>query len=109
MYATFFIVTINTITGVQAVEEDKIGSARSMGASEWRIMVNVINTASLPYIFTGKARNGILLHGDCWGRNGRSQWRHGYMIGIHVCIFKQTEFLSTYCPWINGLSDGSRI
>ena len=53
MYATFFIVTINTITGVQAVEEDKIRSARSMGASEWQIMVHVIIPASLPYIFTG--------------------------------------------------------
>ena len=53
LYATFFIVTINTITGVQAVEEDKIRSARSMGASEWQIMVHVIIPASLPYIFTG--------------------------------------------------------
>jgi NitT/TauT family transport system permease protein len=53
MYATFFIVTINTITGVQAVEEDKIRSARSMGASEWQIMIHVIIPASLPYIFTG--------------------------------------------------------
>ncbi len=53
MYATFFIVTINTITGVQAIEEDKIRSARSMGGSEWQIMFHVIIPASLPYIFTG--------------------------------------------------------
>ena len=52
MYATFFIVTINTITGVEAVEEDKIRSARD-GASEWQVMVHVIIPASLPYIFTG--------------------------------------------------------
>jgi ABC-type nitrate/sulfonate/bicarbonate transport system permease component len=53
MYATFFIVTINTITGVQAIEEDKLRSARSMGASESQIMFHVIIPASLPYIFTG--------------------------------------------------------
>ena len=53
LYTTIFIVTINTITGVQAVEEDKIRSARSMGASEWQIMGHVIIPASLPYIFTG--------------------------------------------------------
>lgn len=53
MYATFFIVTINTITGVQAVEDDKIRSARSMGASETQIMFHVIIPATLPYIFTG--------------------------------------------------------
>jgi NitT/TauT family transport system permease protein len=53
MYATFFIVIINTVTGVQAIEEDKIRSARSMGATEWQIMLHVIIPASLPYIFTG--------------------------------------------------------
>jgi len=53
MYATFFIVTINTITGVLFVEEDKIRSARSMGASELQILFHVIIPASLPYIFTG--------------------------------------------------------
>jgi ABC-type nitrate/sulfonate/bicarbonate transport system permease component len=53
MYATFFIVIINTITGVLFVEEDKIRSARSMGASELQIMFHVIIPASLPYIFTG--------------------------------------------------------
>lgn len=53
MYATFFIVIINTITGVLFVEEDKIRSARSMGASEVQIMFHVIIPASLPYIFTG--------------------------------------------------------
>jgi ABC-type nitrate/sulfonate/bicarbonate transport system permease component len=53
MYATFFIVIINTITGVLFVEEDKIRSARSMGASEVQIMFHVIIPASLPFIFTG--------------------------------------------------------
>ena len=41
------------ITGVQAIEEDKTRSARTMGASEWQIMFHVIIPASLPYIFTG--------------------------------------------------------
>jgi len=48
-----FIVIINTLTGVLAVEEDKIRAAKSMGASEWQILVYVIIPASMPYIFTG--------------------------------------------------------
>jgi NitT/TauT family transport system permease protein len=52
-YATLFIVIINTLTGVLAVEEDKIRAAKSMGASEWQILVHVIIPASMPYIFTG--------------------------------------------------------
>ncbi|GGH12406.1 ABC transporter permease [Paenibacillus segetis] len=53
LYATFFIVVLNTLTGVLSVEEDKVRSARSMGASEWQILVHVIVPATVPYIFTG--------------------------------------------------------
>jgi NitT/TauT family transport system permease protein len=53
MYATLFIVIMNTLTGVLSVEEDKIRSARSMGASEWQILLHVIIPATTPYIFTG--------------------------------------------------------
>lgn len=53
MYATFFIVLLNTFSGVLAVEEDKIRSARSMGANERQILLHVIVPATTPYIFTG--------------------------------------------------------
>jgi NitT/TauT family transport system permease protein len=53
LYATLFIVIINTLTGVLSVEEDKIRAARSMGASEWQIVVHVIVPATAPYMFTG--------------------------------------------------------
>lgn len=42
---------LNTLTGVVSVEEDKIRSARSMGASEWQILLHVIVPATTPYIF----------------------------------------------------------
>jgi ABC-type nitrate/sulfonate/bicarbonate transport system, permease component len=53
MYGTVFTVIMNTMTGVLSVEEDKIRSARSMGASEWQIMLHVIVPATVPFIFTG--------------------------------------------------------
>lgn len=53
LYATLFIVVMNTLTGVLSVEEDKIRAARSMGASEWQILLHVIVPATTPYIFTG--------------------------------------------------------
>ncbi|UHA72026.1 ABC transporter permease [Paenibacillus sp. 481] len=53
IYATLFIVILNTMTGVLAVEEDKIRSARSMGASEWQILLHVIIPATVPHMFTG--------------------------------------------------------
>lgn len=53
LYATLFIVIMNTLTGVLAVEEDKIRAARSMGASDWQIVRYVIIPATAPYMFTG--------------------------------------------------------
>ncbi|MFD1954220.1 ABC transporter permease [Paenibacillus thailandensis] len=53
MYATLFIVMMNTFTGVLSVEEDKIRAARSMGASEWQILLHVVIPATTPYMFTG--------------------------------------------------------
>lgn len=53
LYATFFIVVLNTLTGVLSVEEDKIRSARSMGASEWQIVLHVVILATVPFMFTG--------------------------------------------------------
>lgn len=53
MYATLFIVMMNTLTGVLAVEEDKVRAARSLGASEWQILIHVVIPATVPYMFTG--------------------------------------------------------
>ncbi|RJS61763.1 ABC transporter permease [Bacillus sp. PK3_68] len=53
MYATFFVVTINTLTGVLSISEDKIRSAKSMGASNFQVLRYVVIPASVPYIFTG--------------------------------------------------------
>lgn len=53
LYSTLFIVLLNTMSGAQAVEEDKVRSARSMGASEWQILLHVIIPATVPFMFTG--------------------------------------------------------
>ncbi|WP_195571977.1 ABC transporter permease [Paenibacillus sp. 1001270B_150601_E10] len=53
IYATLFIVILNTMTGVLSIEDDKIRSARSMGASEGQILMHVVIPATIPHIFTG--------------------------------------------------------
>ncbi|GKU83799.1 ABC transporter permease [Niallia sp. NCCP-28] len=53
MYATFFVVTINTLTGVLSISEDKIRSAKSMGASDFQVLRYVVIPAAIPFIFTG--------------------------------------------------------
>ena len=52
-YTTVFIITINTIAGVLAVDDSKLRAAESLGASPFRIMTSVIVPASVPYMVTG--------------------------------------------------------
>lgn len=52
-YSTLFTVVINTMAGVAAIKEDRLRSARCMGASEVQIMQHVIIPSAIPYIFTG--------------------------------------------------------
>ncbi|MFT8314369.1 MAG: ABC transporter permease [Clostridium sp.] len=53
MYATTFIVMLNTSIGVANIQEEKIRAARCLGASESQILFNVIIPASVPHVFTG--------------------------------------------------------
>lgn len=53
VYATFFVITINTLTGVLSISNDKLLSAKSMGASKFQTLIYVVIPATIPYIFTG--------------------------------------------------------
>ncbi|MEK5185818.1 ABC transporter permease [Solibacillus sp. FSL W7-1324] len=53
VYATFFVITINTLTGVLSISNDKLLSAKSMGASKFQMLIYVVIPATIPYIFTG--------------------------------------------------------
>jgi NitT/TauT family transport system permease protein len=51
----FFPILLNTIHGVHSLDGVLIRAARCLGASEIRLLVNVILPGSLPHIFTGLA------------------------------------------------------
>ncbi|GAA0514979.1 ABC transporter permease [Paractinoplanes deccanensis] len=52
-YTSVFIVTINTIAGVLAIEESKLRAAASLGANRWQLLHAVVLPAAIPYIVTG--------------------------------------------------------
>ncbi len=53
IYTTTFIVIMNTLAGVLAVEKEKIRAGRCLGASEFQILWHVVIPATVPYILTG--------------------------------------------------------
>ena len=50
---SFFPVLYNTVTGIRNVDKDYIQAARTLGASDARILATVVMPLALPNIFTG--------------------------------------------------------
>ena len=50
---SFFPVLYNTVTGIRNVDRDYIQAARTLGASDMRILATVVMPLALPNIFTG--------------------------------------------------------
>jgi len=53
MYATIFVILINTIVGILSIDKCRLQAARSLGASEIQIIYSVLIPSALPHIFTG--------------------------------------------------------
>ena len=53
VYATVFIVTLNTASGVATVSKNKIRAAQALGASRLQIFYLVALPATVPFILTG--------------------------------------------------------
>jgi NitT/TauT family transport system permease protein len=50
---SFFPVCYNTVTGIRNVDKDYIKAARTLGASDVRILATVVMPLAMPNIFTG--------------------------------------------------------
>lgn len=53
VYATSFIVVVNTVSGVQAIPGIKYRAAQSLGVHGLRLFIHVSLPATVPYILTG--------------------------------------------------------
>jgi NitT/TauT family transport system permease protein len=51
--AAFFATTLNTMLGVQSIDEAYFRAAGCLGSSRWQIFRNVVVPGALPFIFTG--------------------------------------------------------
>jgi len=50
---SFFPILYNTVTGIKTVDKDYIQAARTLGASDIKILTTVVMPLALPNIFTG--------------------------------------------------------
>ena len=51
--ASFFATALNTMLGVQSIDESYTRAASCLGANKWQVFRHVIVPGSLPFVFTG--------------------------------------------------------
>jgi NitT/TauT family transport system permease protein len=49
----FFVTTLNTLLGVESIDENYFRAARCLGASKRRLLFDVVLPGAMPFIFTG--------------------------------------------------------
>ena len=60
--ASFFATSLNTMLGVQSIDESYVRAANCLGAKRWQVFRHVIIPGALPFIFTGLQ----ISIGVCW-------------------------------------------
>jgi len=60
--ASFFATALNTMLGVQSIDESYVRAAHCLGAKRWQVFRHVIIPGALPFIFTGLQ----ISIGVCW-------------------------------------------
>lgn len=60
--ASFFATALNTMLGVQSIDESYFRAGYCLGASRWQVFRHVIVPGAMPYIFTGLQ----ISIGVCW-------------------------------------------
>ena len=51
--ASLFVTTLNTMLGVDSIDEEYFRAAGCLGSSRWQVFIHVVVPGALPFIFTG--------------------------------------------------------
>lgn len=106
IYATMFIVIVNTMVGVSTISQNKIRAARSLGASPVQIFVHVTLPAALPMALTGmRIAMGNSFMTVVSAEMVAAESGLGYLI-VNARIYMATDqiFISIFCLGILGIA-----
>lgn len=79
--ASFFATTLNTMLGVQSIDESYSRAALCLGASRWQTFQHVVVPGAMPYIFTGlQISIGVAWFSLVAGEMVSGQFGLGYLI-----------------------------
>jgi NitT/TauT family transport system permease protein len=81
IFISFFPILVATAAGLQSVPRDMLRLCRSVGATDWQVLVSVRFPTALPYLFSGmKVAVTLAIIGIVVGEFIASQRGLGYLI-----------------------------
>ena len=96
IFISFFPILVATAAGLQSVPRDMLRLCRSVGASDWQVLLHVRFPTALPYLFSGmKVTVTLAIIGVVVGEFIASQRGLGYLI-LFASSRQQTD-LSLAC------------
>ena len=96
IFISFFPILVATAAGMQSVPRDMLRLCRSVGASDWQVLVSVRFPSAIPFLFTGmKVAVTLAIIGIVVGEFIASQEGLGYLI-LFASSRQQTD-LSLAC------------
>lgn len=96
IFISFFPILVATAAGLQSVPRDMLRLCRSVGASDWQVLLHVRFPTALPYLFSGmKVTVTLAIIGIVVGEFIASQRGLGYLI-LFASSRQQTD-LSLAC------------
>lgn len=88
----FFVMLLNTYTGVREIDQNLVNAARTMGASNGLIARRVLLPASMTFIFAGlRVSIGLALIGTIVGEMIAGQYGLGQMIAKAANMFDTAQ------------------
>jgi len=87
--ASFYATALNTMLGVQSIDESYPRAAACLGASRWQVFRHVIIPGALPYIFTGlQISVGVAWFSLVAGEMVSGQYGLGYVINTSYTMVR---------------------
>ena len=92
--ASFFATTLNTMLGVESIDESYSRAARCLGANRWQTFRHVVIPGAMPYIFTGlQISIGVALFSLVAGEMVSGQYGLGYLINTSYMMIEYPKII----------------
>ena len=92
--ASFFATTLNTMLGVESIDESYSRAARCLGANRWQTFRHVVVPGAMPYIFAGlQISIGVAWFSLVAGEMVSGQYGLGYVINTSYMMIEYPKII----------------